>query len=154
MARHAKEQLAEKMSPEDRQRHEEQRNELQSQLDAIKEGETETSKSLDENIIRRNLAKTKSMIERDDQLDARAGQKDAYAREAKALAEELRENMPTKNEMWPVRMGTPESEACIQKQMRFENMYGEKARRYQELQRRLEPQNPYAGSLDVIRPDR
>lgn len=154
MARHATERQVEKLSPEDRKRFQEQQAELQEQLDAIQKNETAAAGAIDQNIVRRNLAKTTAVLERDAEAEARGRQKDALAREAKALAEELRENMPTKNEMWPVRMGTPESEKCVQKQMRFEKVYGEKARRWQDIQRRLEPDNPYAGSLDNIRPDR
>lgn len=154
MTRNATQQRSEKLTPGDRERFEDQKADLESQLAAIKGKETAAAEAIDESVVRRNLAKTTAILEKDVELEARGRQKDSLAREAKALEEELKANMPSKNEMWPTRMGTPESEKCVQKQMRFERQFGDKARRWKDIQRRLEPDNPYAGSLDRIRPER
>lgn len=145
----------EKLTSGDKERMEQERAELKDQMTAINRGETSTARdAIDSSIVQKNLNRTEEMLARDEALIAKGRDKDKLQREAKALEEELRQNMISHNEAWPTRMGTIEAERAIQKQMRFETQYGEKARRWQNIQRRLEPNDPDAGNLDRIRPSR
>ncbi len=154
MAKNATERQADKLTPGDKERFEGQRTDLEAQLKAIQNKEVAAAEGLDATVVKQNLAKTESILNKDEELAVRGRQKDVLNRESKELEAKLKANMPTKNEMWPVRMGTPEAEAAVQKQMRFETKFGDDARRWQECQRRLQPDNPFAGSLDRIRPER
>lgn len=144
----------EKLTPADRERFEEKRGDLEDQLRIIKSGESQAAESLSRSVVERDLAKTSKLLEQDEEAIARGREKDKIAREAKELEAELREAMPSHNDMWPTRLGTMESERAVQRQMAFESKYGEKARRWQNLQRRLEPEDPFASSLERIRRER
>lgn len=153
MAKPSKQSI-EKLSPEDRERFEQERADLEDQLNAIKSKDTSAAESLNRGIVEKNLARTTAVLERDEEATARGRQKDVLSREAKILEEELTKAMPTKNQMWPVRMGSVESEEAVRREMQFTTKMGDKARRWQEIQRRLEPEDPHAASLERIRPDR
>lgn len=143
-----------KMHPNDRQVVEEQRNALKEQLEIIKNDQSGgVAQTLDSAVLRRQLDKKERDLDQDEKLIAKGVQKDKLAREAKQLEEELRSEMCSRNELWQ-RSGTMDSEKAVAKQMAFEQKHGDKARRWQEIQSRLEPNDPMNCSMERIRPER
>lgn len=141
-----------KMHPNDRQVFEEQRNALKEQMEIIKSNDIEAAGNLDAGLIRRQLEQKERALEQDEKLIAKGAMKDKLAREAKELERQMRDAMCTRNELW-TRSGTMDSERAIQKQIAFEKLHGDKARRWQEIQSRLEPDDPMNCNMERIRPD-
>lgn len=140
-----------KMHPSDREVIMEQANAMKEQLAIIKSRDVSAADVLDQGVLKRQLDQKERALEQDDKLIARGVQKDKLAREAAELESELRQAMCSRNELW-VKSGTMDSEKAIAKQMAFERSHGEKARRWQEIQSRLEPDDPMNCSMERIRP--
>lgn len=147
------EEKLKKMHPVDRESMLEQRNVLAEQMEVIKRGDVGPANNLDQSIIKRQLEQKDRVLSRDDELVAKGPLKDKLAKEAKELEEAMKEDMCSVNELW-TRSGTMESERAIQKQIAFERKHGNNARRWQEIQSRLEPDNPTNCNLERIRRDR
>lgn len=99
----------------------------------------------------RQVRRGKFLLERDADLIARGRQKDDLWREKKELERELREHMPSQNEMWR-KDGTTDMELAVRKNLEFHRRFGEKAQRWKDISRRLEPENPRADDMERIRP--
>lgn len=140
-----------KMDPVDRQSLEESAEALKDQIRAIDGRETETAGTLDRGLLVRQLAKKEAILNRDQDLEAKGVAKDKLAREAREIEAEIKEHMPTHNEMW-AKSGTVEMERAVRKNMAFEAKFGDKVRRWKEIQNRLEPDDPLVSNVERIRP--
>jgi hypothetical protein len=141
-----------KMHPNDRQSIEEQARGIKEQLEAVHNRETSAGESLDTAVLERQLQKKERILDRDDSLVARGAQKDKLSSRAKELEQKIRSEMPTRNEMW-AKPGTLDGERAVQKNMAFEAKHGAAVREWQDIQSRLEPEDPSVCNVERIRPE-
>jgi hypothetical protein len=73
--------------------------------------------------------------------------RDALIREAKELEEKLKENMPTTEEM----NHPAKNPGAVQKHIKWEGRNLQNIKRYKEIMRQLEPDDPTNTSLDKLR---
>ncbi len=141
------------MHPDDRVRTQEQAEALKDQIRDIDSRDTNAAESLDRGMIQKRLQKAEAILEKDDGLVAKGVQKDRLAKRAEEIEKELKENMPTHDEMW-AKSGTVEMERAVRKNQDFENRYGDKVREWQDIQRRLEPEDSTHSYVERIRPSK
>lgn len=98
-----------------------------------------------------SIRRKKDALGRDEELIVTGVEKDRVYARIKELETKLKQHMPTKNEMWR-RMGTDDSNEAVKKNMHFHNTYSHEIQELINLKRRLEPNDPMAGSLERIRP--
>jgi hypothetical protein len=110
------------------------------------------SQSVDVASIKARLDRNKMILGHDDELNASGSEKDRLHARLKEITEILQKNMPTKREMWP-KTGSVEAQQAVRHNVRFQEQYGALCHEFQELKKRLEPDDPYAHSLELIRPD-
>lgn len=103
--------------------------------------------------IRAQNEQRKKILQHDEDLEARGLSKDRLAEREEKIREILVREMPSKEEMWR-RSGTSESQQAIRHNIHFQDKYGDLVREWQDLKVKLEPDDPYAQSLENIRPDR
>lgn len=103
--------------------------------------------------MKADIAKKKLVLEKDESFIATGSEKDQIAARIKQLQDAFLPDMPTRNEMW-TKTGTEESDRAVQKNMRFHRLHDAKLFEWQNLKKRLEPHDPWAQSLDSIRPDK
>lgn len=103
--------------------------------------------------MKADIAKKKELLEKDSSLIAVGVEKDRIVARLKELQAAFLPDMPTRNEMW-AKPGTEESDRAVQKNLRFHRLHDAKLFEWQNLKKRLEPHDPWAQSLDSIRPDR
>lgn len=103
--------------------------------------------------VKRELERKKMLLAHDEDLVARGSEKDRLAAREKELRTLLVEKMPTKEEMWR-KTGSPESQQAIRHNLSFQRQYGSQIREWQNIRCQQEPDNPFAQSLENIRPDR
>lgn len=147
------EQKLKKLHPQDREVMMEQRNALAEQLEVIKRGDVGPAENLDQGAIKRQLEQKDRVLERDGKLVAKGVQKDRLSSRAKDIEEKIKSEMCTRNELW-MKSGTMDSERAIQKQIAFEKKNGDLVREWQEIQSRLEPEDPMNCHVERIRPER
>lgn len=103
--------------------------------------------------MKKDIEHKKMILQHDDDLTPKSGgQKDRLAARAEELASVLKQNMPTKREMWP-KPGSTEAQQAIRHNLQFQDKYSEQCREWQDIQNKLNPDDPYAQSLETIRPD-
>ena len=141
-----------KMHPQDREVIEEQRNALAEQMAIIQHGDVGAAANLDQGAIQRQLNQKERILADDEKLIAKGVAKDRLAKEARELEEVMKKDMCSRNELW-TKSGTMDSERAIQKQIAFEKTHGNRARRWQEIQACLEPNDPMNCNMERIRPD-
>jgi hypothetical protein len=139
-----------KMDPLDREALLDQVEAGKSQLQAIDSRETDTASTLDRGALERQIRRKENILDRDEGLIAKGAQKDRLAKRAEELEKEIRENMPSRDEMW-ARPGTVESERAVRKNMKFEAEHGDKVREWKEIQNRLEPEDPLVSNVERLR---
>ena len=110
------------------------------------------SQAVDVASIRQRLERNKMILGHDEDLTARDSEKDRLHARLREITDILKKNMPTKREMWP-KTGSVEAQQAVRHNVRFQEQYGPLCHEYQELKKRLEPDDPYAHSLELIRPD-
>lgn len=103
--------------------------------------------------MKADIAKKKSILEKDTSLIAVGSEKDRLVARIKELQATFLPDMPSRNEMW-AKSGTEESDRAVQKNLRFHRLHDAKLFEWQNLKKRLEPSDPWAQSLDSIRPDK
>lgn len=101
--------------------------------------------------MRESIRRKKDALGRDEELIAKGDEKDRIHARIKELEAKLREHMPNKNEMWR-RLGTDDSNSAVQKNLYFHQKFSREIHELINLKRRLEPNDPLAGSLERIRP--
>lgn len=103
--------------------------------------------------VLRDLYKKKMLLAHDDEMTFRGDSKDVALSELKELEDDIKKEIPSKNEMWPKNDISAKSQA-VRHNLHFQRPEMDaKVRRWQELKRRLEPENPFAQNLDTIRPE-
>ena len=101
---------------------------------------------------KRELERKKMLLAHDDDLVARGSEKDRLDTREKELRDLLVRNMPTKTEMWR-KSGSNESQQAIRHNLDFQNRFDREIKEWQNIRCRQDPDNPYAQSLENIRPD-
>lgn len=103
--------------------------------------------------MKADIAKKKALLDKDESLIAVGSEKDRIVARIKELEAQFVKDMPTRNEMW-AKAGTEESDRAVQKNIRFHRLHDAKLFEWQNLKKRLEPHDPWAQSLDSIRPEK
>lgn len=142
-----------KMEESDRSRiAQEIRNDEEALAAATDPGQKLQSQAVDTAAIRQRLDRNKMILGHDEDLTARDSEKDRLHSRLKEITDILQKNIPSKREMWP-KTGSVEAQQAVRHNVRFQEQYGALCHEYQELKKRLEPEDPYAHSLELIRPD-
>jgi hypothetical protein len=102
--------------------------------------------------VLKQLYHKKMLLAKDDEITFSGDGKDLAYKEIKEIEGRIIPKMPTKNEMWPKNDISDKAKA-VRHNLEFQKDYDSDIRRWQELKRRLEPDNPNAQNLDNIRPD-
>lgn len=148
------ERTIEKMGADEVQALKEKLQEQEAMLnDAADEDTIGASQYLqDVGALRQAVARNKKILERDKMLVPTSGaQRDAIVKEIECLQEIVLNEMPTKTEM-NLPLGSEESDKAVQKNKAFQSKYIGVLLRLKDLKRRLDPDDPYAGNLERIRP--
>lgn len=131
-------------------------NQVKSLKSQLRSGEEDglgmrPDKIQDETRVRREIKRFEDILDKDDQLIARdPGLKDAYHKEAKDLEIQIRKFAPSRQESWTT-MKTPlDFERAVEKQTYWIKKGSVLVNRWKELRRRLEPENPYADSVEKL----
>lgn len=103
--------------------------------------------------MKADIAKKKEVLAKDESLVPTGREKDRVAARVKELESLFLKDMPTRNEMW-AKSGTEEGDRAVQKNLRFHRLHDKHLFEWQTLKKMLEPDDPWAQSLDSIRPDR
>lgn len=120
------------------------------------------NKEKDDPKVMRQLYYKKMLLAKDDELTLSGNAKELAYKELKEIEDVIVKKMPSKNEMWPKNDISLKAQALRHQQAfeaEFDNFRpdapatGGMVKRWQELKRRLEPDNPNAHNLDSIRPD-
>jgi len=117
--------------------------------------------------VLKQLYQMKMQLAHDDELAFQGDDKDWAKKELNEIESVLVKEMPSKNEMWPANGSANAISVkanALRHQQAFERKYhnqtptapptGNMVLRWQELRRRLYPDDPNAHNLDNIRPDR
>jgi len=150
----------EKIGRGDRKLEESDRSNLRRQVEedeAILLGSTQPenqlkSQTVDLASVKARYDRNKMILGHDEDLTARDSEKDRLNARLKEITAILQKEMPTKHEMWP-KTGSVEAQQAVRHNVKFQEQYGALCHEYQELKKRLEPDDPYAHSLELIRPD-
>lgn len=101
--------------------------------------------------MKQSILRKREILQRDENLVATGRAKDKLWSRAKEIERILRQHMPSRSEMWR-KTGTAASDEAIRKNMHFQKTYGPLLKELQDIRRRLEPQDPGAGSMEYLRP--
>ena len=122
-----------------------QEEDLRAQLDLNKDSDVSE--------LKRQIDHKKMILQRDDDLTPKsANASNRLSSRAKEIEAILKSKMPTKREMWP-KIGSPEAQQAVRHNLSFQSNYDGLCREWQDIQRKLNPDDPYAQSLELIRPD-
>lgn len=103
--------------------------------------------------LKREIDHKKMILQHDDDLVPKSGsERDRLAARAKNIEDILKKEMPTKREMWP-KPGSAESQQAVRHNLKFQEQRDGLCKEWQEIQKKLNPEDPYAQSLELIRPD-
>lgn len=103
--------------------------------------------------IESEIRHKKMIIQHDDDLVPKSSsQTDRLAARAEEIKKILQKNMPTKREMWP-KPGSSEAQQAVRHNLKFQEQYDGLCREWQDIQNKLNPDDPSAQSLELIRPD-
>lgn len=107
----------------------------------------------DSSEARKRIAQNKMILQRDDDLTPKTdGQSNRLYARAKEIEGVLIKNMPTKREMWP-KPGSAEASQAVRHNLKFQDQYSGLCQEWQDIQNKLNPDDPNAQSLELIRPD-
>lgn len=106
----------------------------------------------DRGALQRKVNRNKFIIQRDEAFIAKGRQKDAIAREIKQIEAMIVNERPTRR-MMETKPGTPEFSKAVQANIAFQKKFGKFMFRLKDLKRRLEPHDPNASNLEMIRPN-
>lgn len=103
--------------------------------------------------VTEEIRNKKMILQHDDELTPKSGMEtDRLAVRAREIEEILVKEMPTRNEMWP-KHGSVEAQRALRHNVKFQAERGEMCREWQDIQKKLNPDDPYAASLETIRPE-
>lgn len=107
----------------------------------------------DVSAMKKEIEDKKMLLQRDDDLTPKSDTaKDRMAVRAEVLKDVLVKNMPTKREMWP-KPGSNEAQRAVQHNLKFQEQYDPLVHEWMDIQNKLNPDDPGAASLELIRPD-
>lgn len=107
----------------------------------------------DKNNLRKSVLKNRRILERDAALLPKtAGERKKIEDEIRRLTEMIIKDMPTRREMNSA-LGTPEAERAIRRNRIFHAKHNNALLRLKHLKRCVDPDDPFAGDLERIRPD-
>lgn len=111
------------------------------------------NKDADVSAMQKEIEHKKMILAHDEDLNPKTGyQTDRLAARAKEIEGILKKEMPTKREMWP-KAGSVEAQQAIRHNLKFQNDRDALCKEWQDIQKKLNPDDPYAQSLELIRPD-
>jgi hypothetical protein len=134
---------------------------LRHEIEMTERSMNQDIKQADDPRAKKELYRKKMLLAHDDELTFQGNDKELAYHELKEIEKVIVPEMPTKNEMWPKNDISLKAQA-LRHQQAFEKKFndpnsgsetGGLVLRWQELKRRLEPDNPHAQNLDNIRPD-
>lgn len=136
--------------------HESDRRSLNSDIDR-REQEILAKKDLNPDAdvadLKKEIAHKKMILQHDDDLVPKSGnERDRLFKRSEEIREILQKKMPTKREMWP-KVGSVESQQAVRHNLKFQEECDGLSKEWQEIQKKLNPEDPYAQSLELIRPD-
>ena len=135
---------------------ESERRALNEQINAAEEElrkRKELSGTPDLSDVTEEIKKKKMILQHDDDLTPKSGMEtDRLAARAREIEEVLKKEMPTRNEMWP-KHGSIEAQKALRHNVKFQAERSDLCREWQDIQKKLNPDDPYASSLETIRPD-
>jgi hypothetical protein len=106
----------------------------------------------DVSAMKREIDDKKMILQHDEDLEARGGQRDRMSARVKEIDGILVKNMPTKREMWP-KAGSSEAQQAVRHNLKFQEQYDPLVHERMDLLNKLNPDDPGAASLELIRPD-
>ncbi len=99
------------------------------------------------------INQNKMILGHDDDLTPKSeNARDRLAARAKEIQTILVKEMPTKREMWP-KQGSSEAQQAVRHNLHFQEQRSDLCREWQDIQNKLNPDDPNAQSLELIRPD-
>jgi hypothetical protein len=101
--------------------------------------------------VQESIQAKQKALAKDEDLIAKGEEKDRVYRRIKELETKLKQHMPSRNEMWQ-KLGTDGSTDAVKKNRYFHKTFAKEIQELVNLKRRLEPDDPNAGSLERIRP--
>jgi hypothetical protein len=111
------------------------------------------SRDADVSEMQREIQQKKMILQHDDDLRPKTdGQRDRLYARAKEIEGIIVKEMPTKREMWP-KPGSAESQQAVRHNLKFQENRSDLCREWQDIQNKLNPDDPGAASLELIRPD-
>lgn len=111
------------------------------------------NKDADVSEMQREIDHKKMILHHDDDLRPKtASQTDRLAARAEEIKKVLQREMPTKREMWP-KTGSSEAQQAVRHNLKFQEERSDLCREWQDIQNKLNPDDPNAQSLELIRPD-
>ena len=127
------------LSPAEKEGLLDQKRELQDTLKETQQyGKGTTAEQLDQAALGRQIASIDQAIASREPPKLRGGQKDDMAKEAEVIEAELREGMPTRDEMrFPAK-----NPGAVRKHMAWSAKNAQKVERYRYIQRVLNPDDP------------
>jgi hypothetical protein len=135
---------------------ESERRAIREQVDAAEDElrkRKELSGSPDLSDVKEEIRKKKMILQHDDDLTPKTGMEtDRLAKRAEEIEYILKKEMPTRNEMWP-KHGSVEAQKALRHNLKFQAERSDLCREWQEIQKKLQPDDPYAASLETIRPE-
>jgi|SRR5579864_1338492 len=138
-----------------------ERQSLKNQIAQI-EDEILAKKDLNPNAdiadLKKRLEDVKNIVNHDEELGPKSdSQRDRLSARSREIESILKKEMPTKIEM-EAKTGTNESARAIRHNLKFQEMYQDApdslVREWQDIQLKLNPDDPMAQSLENIRPER
>jgi len=103
--------------------------------------------------MRKEINDKKMILHHDDDLTPKSdGARDRLYARSKELEDILKRKMPTKREMWP-KPGSSEAQQAVRHNLKFQEECDPLCREWQDIQNKLNPDDPSAQSLELIRPD-
>lgn len=127
--------------------------EQNKELEAVLDNKDELKTSLqDPSSMRRKLNNNKSILASDLQGRAKGKQKDAIRSEIRRIEETINKLRPTRA-MMEARPGTREFTEAVRVNVRFHRECGPLLAKLKDLKRRLEPDDPDSGNLELTRPE-
>lgn len=129
---------------------------LRNQVSQIEEeiaAKLEMNKDADVSEMRRDLAHKKMIIQRDDDLTPKSDTaRDRLALRAKEIQDLIVPTMCSKKQMWPDSRD-PLRMRYVKQNGDWQDRFQSEIHEWQDIQRKLNPDDPGAHSLELIRPD-
>jgi hypothetical protein len=148
--------LEEKIGRDTKKLSESDRRSLENQIGQAEEemaAKLDMNKDADVSELKRQIDHKKMIVQHDEDLRPKSDTaRDRLAARAKEIEDLIIPKMPNKREMWP-KTGSVEAQQAVRHNLKFQETYDKECREWQDIQNKLEPDDPNAQSLERIRPD-